>query len=141
MYDKLCVLFGFDEVITISSDGPIFGPTSKYVAPIIINDSEKEDEAEFLGPAGPKITCQKWLFTNDIESNSCRALVSLESHVAKEDVVVVDVLEKKYMFGLKKLFISLRLKHTTSDHTTKNDESSCTSSSPSKYSFSPMRKK
>lgn len=63
MYNKLCALFGSEDVISISSDGPTDRPINNSEAPIIIKDSD--DEVESPMPLKTTIACQKKLFAND----------------------------------------------------------------------------
>lgn len=129
MYDKLKALFGTEDVINISSEGPMPGPKNNSLAPIIIHDSE--DKAESPISAGTKLHCQKHLFITDNETNSCRALVSLESNFTKAPMVE-KLKEKKSVLSLKSLGPEI---------TIKKESSSCASSSPSKWIYSPMGKK
>lgn len=56
MFDKLDMLFGKDEVITISSEGPVHQPINNVHVPIIVGDSDEEDEAESPNPDVHKVS-------------------------------------------------------------------------------------
>lgn len=66
------MLFGAVEVINISSEGTIPVPPNSFHMPIIMRDSDDEDEAEYPNLDVHKLPCQKRLFSNEYEKNmSC----------------------------------------------------------------------
>lgn len=85
MFDKLGQLFGGNDVITISSDGPnAHAPVNSIHAPIIVRDSDEEDEADSPNPQHTKVSCQRKIFSTEIGKNTCRALISVESNAARD---------------------------------------------------------
>lgn len=84
MFAKLGMLFGINEVINISLEGPVPVPINNFHKPIIVHDSNEEDEVESPNPDAHKLNCQRKLFSDNIGNNTCRALISTESHAATD---------------------------------------------------------